>query len=338
MSPLPSDGDPFDGEEDLRTDVHLAIDLALKEIFDKRDREITEIEEEKLTYFAIKNFDLDLTYSWYLAGANTKVSYGTSLTAKPGTERYFGSLQSETPYTDRLNKLRDFFENEVFFGDYSLRKIWWEDRFSFLRDFYQEFAPEKYRDLYIISTNIKEKLYNIDKLIETESKNTTLSDFDGGGSDALLPPPKEKEIRYLISDLHLELSSIEELSDTKAVVASGTDLIEQILYKLSQKETTTQEQRRILDELHDFFYYYVWKYPALLISADKACGPNAKALKFESLREFNGFEKQVEEEREKLANWCYKADLLPNIEDYTSLDIDEESDIILPNEQANQDE
>lgn len=338
MSPLPSDGDPFDGEEELRTDVHLSIDLALKEVLDNRDRDITDVEEEKLTYLAIKQLDLDLTYSWYLAGANAKVGYSSSATSEPSTQGHFGSLRSQTPYTDRLSKLRDFFENEVFFGDYSLRKIWWEDKFSFLRDFYQEFAPKKYRNLYMVSIDIREKLYNIDEIIEVESENTTLSDFNGGGPSSLLPPSQEKKIRYLISDLHLELASIEELSNTKQVVASGTDLIEQVLYKLTQKETTTQEQRRILNELHDFFYYYVWKYPALLISADKSFGPNSDALKFESLREFNEFEEEIEEQQKKLANWCYESGLIPDIEDYTSLDIDEESNIILPNEQAIQNE
>lgn len=336
MDYLPSDDNSFDGEEELRTDVHIAIELALDNVLEKQKREITKVEEEKLTYFAIEQLDLDLTYSWYLAGANAKADFNAKTEMELGVDQQFGTHQKDTPQTDRLTKLRDFFENEVFFDKYSLQKIWWEKRFSFLRDFYESCAPKKYRDIYIISTNIKEKLYNIDDIIKTRSDNTTLSDFNAGGNNAVLAPSDEKEIRYLISDLHLELASVEELSNTKKVVASGTDLIEQVLFKLTQKETTTGKQQKILKELHNFFYYYVWKYPALLISADTASGPNAEVLKLNKLQEFNNFSKEIEREQEKLANRCYDEELLPNIEDYTSLNIDEESNIILPDDQTSQ--
>ncbi|SEW01231.1 hypothetical protein [Halobacterium jilantaiense] len=330
MSPSPADWDDFEQEEELRTDVHLAIDLALDSILDNRGREITAVEEEKLTFFAIRDLNIDLSYSWYLAGGNTEVgptpTPDTSYT--PGQQ--FGTIQQDTPTTDRLTRLRNYFRNETFFGDYNLAKVWYTDRYTFLRDYYSKFAPEEYTDLYITSVNIREKLTNLDNLIATESQNATLGDFGGGGSNSLLESADEREIRYLISDFHMDLTATDELSQTKQVVSAGTDLIEQVLFKLTQIEGTTREQRRLLNNLSELFFYYIWKYPALLISADTATGPNEDIIRLNRLQEFERFNQQVESEISRLTDHFYEVGLLPNAQDIEAIDMDSENNIIYP--------
>lgn len=330
MSPSPADWDNFDQEEDLRTDVHLAIDLALNSVLDDRGREITAVEEEKLTFFAIRDLDLDLSYSWYLAGGNTEVGPTPTpdTTYTPGQQ--FGTIQQDTPTTDRLTQLRNYFRNERFFGDYNLATVWYTDRYTFLRDYYSEFAPEEYTDLYLTSVNIREKLANLDDLIATESQNTTLGDFGGGGSDKLLEPEDEREIRYLVSDFHIDLAAIDVLSETKQTVSAGTDLIEQVLFKLTQMEGTTREQRRLLDNLSEFFFYYVWKYPALLISAETATGPNEDIIRLNRLQEFDRFDQQIESEISRLTDHFYEVGLLPDAQDIEAIDMDSENNIIYP--------
>lgn len=330
MSPPPADWDDYDQEEELRTDVHLAIDLALNSALDDPGRPITAVEEEKLAYFAIRDLDLDLSYSWYLAGGNTEVG-ATPAPDTPFTPgQQFGSLEQDTPTTDRLTRFRNYFRNETFFGDYNLQKVWYTDRYTFLRDYYDEFAPEEYTDLYRTSVNIREKLANLDDLIAKESQNATLGDFGGGGSDSLLEPSEEREIRYLISDFHMELAADENLSKTKQVVSAGTDLIEQVLFKLTRMRETTREQRRLLDNLSEFFFYHVWKYPALLISAHTATGPNEDIIRFNRVQEFDKFDQEIESKLSTLTDHFYEVGLLPDTHDFETIDMNSENNIIYP--------
>lgn len=322
MTLPPANWDNYEEEGDLRTDISIAIKQALENKLDQKSREITRIEEEKLTYFAIQDLDLELSYSFYLAGGNTEVGVNQEPESPATSSQSFGPLTEETPTTDRIKRLREYFESNNFFGNYTLRKVWFTDRYEFLRDFYQEFAQDEYEDLYLISAEIREQLENIDQVIDRDSQNADLSDWGGGGSSGVLDPADERELRYLISDLHLELAAHEDLSKTKGVVASGTDLIEEVLFKLTQIETTSRKQRKSLNKLSEFFFFYVWKYPALLISADTASGPNADIIRANRLEEYQKFDKEVNNKKKRLTDEFYKCGLLPETADLEAIDVE----------------
>jgi hypothetical protein len=318
MPPSLPDDSVFEEEEGVRTDVSIAINLALNDVLDHSDeRELTDVEEEKLTHFAIRDCDLPLTFSWYLAGAHTIPERNPDDRSPWQPGQAFGGIQAQDPqYNYRVQELRDYFRSTEFIPGYTLRDVWYTDKFEFLRDYYRELAPEKYRDLYIHSLELRESLWNLNELLNTESKNRSLGDFGAGVPDTLLEPSREEEIRYLVSGYQLDLARIDELSPIKQEVTRGTDLIERILSKLTQKESTTPEQRRLIeDDLHDLFYYYLWKYPALAISVDTATGPNANALRQKRLVEFNEFDQRLITEVDDVTRRARELDLLPGVEE-----------------------
>jgi hypothetical protein len=318
MTPSLPDDSAFAEEEGLRTDVRIAVELALTDVLDQGEqREITDVEEEKLTHFAILDLDLPLTYSWYLAGGHTIAEANPAARSPWQPGQAFGDLRAQTTeYNDQVQELRAYFRSAEFIPGYTLRDVWFTDKFEFLRDYYRELAPQKYRDLYIHSLDIREHLWHLNDTLTRESKNASLSDFGVREPNPLLDPSSEEEIRYLVSDLHLDLAGIDELSPIKQDVVKGTDVVERILSKLTRLETTSIEQRMLIEkDLHDFFYYKVWKYPALAISVDQAAGPNAEALKRKRLLEFDGFDETLHAEVESLTQQARRMNLLPDIDE-----------------------
>ncbi|WP_435076638.1 hypothetical protein [Halococcus sp. AFM35] len=324
MSPRLYDDSVFDEEEGLRTDVRIGIELALSDVLaNDEQREITSVEEEKLTHFAIRDLDLQLTYSWYLAGAHTVARANPDKRSPWQPGRALGTVQSSpTDYTDeRIGELRAYFRSAEFIPGYTLRDVWFTGKFDFLRDYYRELAPEKYRDLYVHSLNLREWLWELNDTLDRKSKNATLSDFGDTEPKPLLAPATEEEIRYSVSDFHMDLAGIEELNPIKKDVARGTDTIERILSKLTHTDTIDVDQRMVVDkDVHDFFYYSVWKYPALAISADTARGPNAQAINRRRLLEFDGFDDTLDTERDSITRKAREIGLLPDVDEPISAD------------------
>jgi hypothetical protein len=346
---IPSpDDNPFGEEKQLREDIHAAIDKALDQVLDHRDRELTKLEAEKLAFFAIEDLGLDLTYSWYIAGANTAAGYsptendptvdpsgptgpaGPNNRGRQTTE--FGSLSAQDNRKTPPKEYVEFFESNTFFEDYDLKEIWFTDRHEFLKDFYSEFAPERYRELYITSSEIRKNLQNLDDTLTRRNNSTTLADFDAGGTNALLAQSTEREIRYLISDLHIGLTETDRVGQTQSKVTAGTDLIERVLYNLTQLESLSTKQRRLINQLSNFFFHCVWKYPALAISVETVEGPNSRLLKLQHLQEFDGFEQTVEQRLKQFTKSCRDSDLLPSVSNLSSSNIDERDGIIFKDE------
>lgn len=318
MTPSFPEDSAFEEEEGVRTDVSIAIDLALHDVLDQPNgRDITDVEEEKLTHFAIRDCNLPLTYSWYLAGAHTVAEANIEERSPWRSGRAFGKIKAQEPqYNDRVRDLRDYFRSMEFIPGYTLRDIWFTDKYDFLRDYYRELAPEKYRDLYVHSLELREQLSDLNVALNRESENQSLGDFGAGVSDTLLDSSREEAIRYLVSDYQMDLAEIDELRQVKKDVVQGTDVIERILSKLTRMESTSKEQRSLIKkDLHDFFYYYVWKYPALAISVDTAAGPNANVLRRKRLTEFDGFDEQLIAEVHDICRRARDLGLFPGVDE-----------------------
>lgn len=317
MTPPVPDDASFEDEEGARTEVDIAIDLALRDVLDDGERrEPADYDREKLAHFAIRDDEVSLTHSWYLAGVHTPapVDRDAHPAWKPGSQ--YGELRAqETAAGSRIADLREYFRTEEFLPGYTLRRVVYTDEFEFLGDYYRSEAPEKYRDLYVHSIDLRERLFELTDEADAESEHATLGEFGGGRTGGVLDSAAEAEVRHLVSDLHLDLAAIETLNGTKKAVSGATDLVERVLAGLTELDTVTLEQRRALDGLHDFFYYHVWKYPALGISAETAEGSNAYALKLQRLQEFDGFDEKLAAETDRMARRCRDAGLLPGLDD-----------------------
>jgi len=79
--------------------------------------------------------------------------------------------------------------------------------------------------------------------IEQETTNHSLSDFGGGSQEGCCLNQTSKEFRLLISDLHLELAEIDDLSEIVDLVTRGTDVIEQVFAQLTTLESISKRAR-----------------------------------------------------------------------------------------------
>lgn len=292
---------------------------------------------QKLLYFAIDEFEIPVTHSWYLAGAVVpdrsigpsalQTAGGSAAPSSPslpeaesegssdnlgtidpilftdpsGLESDPGPATDLSAYVSRSDLLT--FYRQV------IPDLWHERTMRFLQNFYQETAPEEYRLLYIESTHLRTHLTDlvdaIDSHIEGEAQKRSIESI-------------RESIELSISDLHYEITRHDQLSQTLDVVVDGTHLIEDAVMQLDQHSTTTltPEHRTAIERLQDFFYYYVWKYPCLLISSHTASGPLADDLRAEQLSVFEKFDDRVIEEQTTVAADLAAVDLLPGPNDY----------------------
>jgi hypothetical protein len=121
------------------------------------------------------------------------------------------------------------------------------------------------------------------------------------------------DIELSISDLHYYLRDHELLQETFQLVVTGTDLIEDALLALNQTDPEDLTARHVdcIENLRDFFYYVVWKYPCLMISQDTATGPSADALRRDHRQEYAAFDETVLAEAQSLEQELTGHGLLP---------------------------
>jgi hypothetical protein len=79
----------------------------------------------------------------------------------------------------------------------------------------------------------------------------------------------------------------------------------------------------MVEDLAGFFYDYVWKYPALRISATNAYGVDRHDLETRRQSKFETFESTLERRAELVEEQCRSVGLLPKIEDHTD-DVDDD--------------
>ena len=289
-----------------------AIDLAVDDVIQDSGRDITRIEQEKLCYFAIQEFNLPMTYSWYIAGACARAAGDPN--AAPGrttvTSPSLG-IHYDRGEDDCVRRYRDYFESETFFADYDLKEIWWTNRYNFLEDFYKEYAPGRFKDLYLASIKIQTKLNTFKQIVERDKANQTLADFGEASGIPRYSRGEESDFRLLVSDFHLELAQIDELSETVGIITRGTDVLEQVFARLTELGALTTDQQEVLGRLEPYFYFGIWGYPALYISAETATGPEKHLTTKEHVERFLKHHEKLLEETTNIRKQCHEAGLYP---------------------------
>ena len=338
-----SDGGPFADEWQLRADVHAAVERAVDQTLEDNNYQLKKVRAEKLAFLITNEFGLDLTYSWYIAGASMAAGYeaeGTNSTdqSEPpfgnGQRAEFGSLVAQSDCDRNRNRVRrfaDYLSSQRLFSNYALRDVCYTQRHEFLHDFYDEFAPEEYKDAYFASTEARRRLANLDKNSGRKVKSTSLSDY-GVSEQPFLTPSDEEAFRHTVSELHLALAKDEHLANTTEAVTAGTDLIERVLDRLTREQSLASDQSRLIEKLSEFFFYTVWRLPALVMSVQTAQGPNAAELRVRRAQKLDEFQERMQRERDNLRSRLADADLLPTIDGERSSDIDLEYGISLSDE------
>jgi hypothetical protein len=198
--------------------------------------------------------------------------------------------------------------------------VWSQSTMRFLQNFYLEHAPQGFRDLYVQSTHLRVRLGDIEEAVEAHL-------------DEREPSESIPELVHAagldISDLHVAIRSSDTLARTFEGFVDGTDTIEDGLMMISQKapDQLTEDHLDAIRSLQDFFYYWVWRYPCLIISQETATGPSAEALRTERQQRLVTFESELRERIDAQERELTSAGLRPHYSDYPALDDDVEETI-----------
>lgn len=369
-------------ESKLKDQLLDALEEAIEDIPTVDIEYATKTKIQKLLYYAIDEYDIPITYSWYLAGAVVPDrSIGPdSLQPSPETtdtldgptmpETSMDSVETdgenvESEETDSQVESADVSSDEsstidpIMFTEYSdhteenmystpetevsppasdvtdyvphdelnsffqvvIPRVWREQQMRFLQNFYQEMAPDEHRLLYIESTHLRTHLSELIELLEQQLN---------GNSPKKSIESLRDSIELSISDFHYHLRKNETTAETFGVVVEGTDLIEDAILCIDQldNDALTQKHLELLQELKQFFFYYVWRYPCLLISEETATGPKSNELQKQRREEYETFDKQVQDKQAELSEQLDDVGLLPQARDYPSVEDDHISETL----------
>lgn len=186
----------------------------------------------------------------------------------------------------------------------------------FLTQFYQYHAPGKYHELY-------ESVHHVRSALRAAREAVERLAITGGGQSEF--KKAAANVGLYISDIHFELYENPDLRTTIDAVIGGTDIIEDALMVIEQLDsheiTTTHVAAMAM--LQDFFYGWVWKFPALKISIATATGPSADEVIAARRETLETFEARLTEQQEKLIGELSDIRLIPAYQDYPAMNRDQ---------------
>lgn len=274
-------------EQEIIDDLHEGLALAVRE-HDRLGSDslqyINETKLQKLIYLAIRNFDLPVTYSWYLAGAHISVNEVSvdSLKAHCHTINRNLYRDGELSVDDRPDITRrsnvgfSVEEYQKFFLE-EVEDVWFTRLNEYLESFYQKYAPERYKTLYLRSLEMRE-LFNqlLLKAGSGQGQQTMLDKY----VDGIITVSISSEFSHIIDDIELELVTHDTLQSTAEDFSRfGEELLNLIEHIENEgRGEISENERMLIDKANEFFFYQAWKQPCLRISRNTAKGPNKDYL------------------------------------------------------------
>lgn len=331
--------DPTPAEERKLGTILEALALAIRrsdEIDSSSVEKTSDLKIQKFGHEALAAYDeLDeVTHSWYIAGAKADVPKDV-FGKKQFVETYdrMGATDlDDSTFIDGFERYEPSEEVQkyaTYFTDrFDLDDVWFTKSDYFLRDFYLDMAPPKYRDLYVAVQELRIQLKStIGELsaIVGDSSQVDLSDF--GQETPVMGPDRYDEIAKTVSEIHLELGMDEQLQRTLPLYRAFTDVLEDAYLALSKLDVSRLDETQLqaFKALSNFHYYEAWKLPSLVISMETARGPRAQDLQVRKARELQTHMENLEEEIEDIWRTCSDAGLIPAVADYPATETDDES-------------
>lgn len=158
---------------------------------------------------------------------------------------------------------------------------------------------DEYEALHKHSTQLVQELEELGEMVETPTQEPTSSNRGTGSDGAVLSASKEKQLRQLVSTLHLDVASIDELDTCRRPIRKATDELEVVLTHLTHLSSLTTEQRAVIHDMTEFFHNSICRHIALNISQHTGVEPNntlhARTESFRQKRITAGFTPSTEE-------------------------------------------
>lgn len=307
----------------------------------------SDIKLQKLTYLAVERFDLNVTYSWYLAGAmvaNERVSIRIQRDEATATgyvqdnqaaladitsgstlqkEQYLGSdSPQDCPSKQEIKQFYLHDLDEVWSSRKAKREldtlesIWYTKGREFLETFYQELAPPKYKQLYLSSLRFRTLLSDISKALETNSRNSTQSSLANFGQATTIPD-RVDELSEVQDTIMFEIESQPEFEDCVDPFRAFFELVTDIYKKLvsSSLDELPSQIGDLFDKFEDFYYRMTWKLAATIIGDRTATGPRANKIARNHLNDHKSLRKKYPEAWSELVEMCDSIDMLEALGD-----------------------
>lgn len=256
---------------------------------------------------------IPVQHSWHRYGAD----YGNSV---PQISEIQPTALNDLPspdqpsissrYSDRYPSKREY--HHFFINEIELERIADLPIHDFLEEFYEDYAPPEYRDVYLANVDIQRILYQ-------HSNEIDVDDFDN---------EDYREISRLVTRLHRELASCadDDIQRATTRVIEFTDLVEDVYMMLAQlsSEETVSSPELVIREISRIYHDTAWKYISEIISKSTAQGTDRSELIAAASSEIEKLEASHRGVPDRLRSLVEDAGLLPSANDF---DVSSESDL-----------
>ena len=282
-------------EKQLLQDVMDGLSVAIHDT-DADVEKLNSIKLNKLLYLAVGEFDLPITYSWFLFGVSLGYKSNDVDSVEP---RSLSDLPS--PDEPSIGQTWDnptpeeyayFFKRDV-----NLEDIFHENTKEYLGEFYDGYAPEEYKEVYILSAIFQK---SIDEILRTDYEEFTAEYQDR--EDILKQELQNLSMGVLLNE-HIGDEATDAFSAYSHLVMDTLDHIS--LDDLSKREFTTFE------DVFYFFYTHAWRYVALAISEETVTGPSRRELLKGAVNDLDSLEKTYLDELAAVRNKVERDGILP---------------------------
>lgn len=244
-----------------------------------------------------------VTISWYKYGRTTPAGGGGAAMTSPQTTISPGNQPDPTQEFLSMNAadFADFYRTGAF--EPSLERAN-EDTLPFLRRYYLEYAPDRFRDLYLVNVRLREALQELRKKVDP---GTSCSSSEWGLEQ------EYRNVAQLTSKIELFVSQDEIFSPVTGVVPDFFRLVEQTFAGIASfdDETPNYDHYTFVTQLEDFYKDQAWGHIAHCISRETAVGPGAEQIRDWSNEALEAFADPFNEEVEYLKSECIRVNAYP---------------------------
>jgi len=253
----------------------------------------------KIFYYAIKEFSLPVTHSWYLAGAYIPAKSVSINNLK--NAYHSGQISNQRGSYDEQNlgsaQFAKFFKKKI-------DDVWFTSRYEFLKIFYKNHAPERYKNLYLQSLNLRILLNDAKEELETIAADTGQTSFSQFVDNSSQFTGYRDRVSQRVESIEIELAVDDELNEASPCVKAFFDFLIGVVEDLQSTTDLADEHLEIFSNITRFYFMQTWKYPCLFIRKNTAKGPQRDKIVSESQRRIEEFERMYQPKFDDLvADW-----------------------------------
>lgn len=227
----------------------------------------------KLLHCGVHWADIDVQRSWHIYGVDYRNDTPDPTSLQPTALANIAS--PETPVVESSE--RDYPTIEEFHEFYLNLEIGTlnglsdilgtidDDFHTFLDQFYRQYAPEEFKDLYKQNVQLQRRLAN-----HSEDIDVRTIDFE-----------TRRELGRTITQIHQELSDNPLFEDALPKFIRYTDILEDVYRRFESVDHPYhlgQAPKAGIGELETFYHRFAWKWIAELISKQTATGLKAEEI------------------------------------------------------------